>query len=228
MLCYVMLCYVMLCYVMLCVINSTALFSCRPARTSKPIEGANSGSTIQHGSYYVVQKHMWTQVNLSCTCEELTMAQTQNSTKKASSRDLLTCGNGKGIHEKLLLNSKSASLQTARVPRSSVLDRLQGFLPQMAQANESLRRQMDEAPAGFFDIESVEDAEKVIEMDVALVELEDSDSSEEDESSSSSSSSSSEEDSSEEEVQTVTAKTLKLPGDGKRKANIQVLEKKGE
>ncbi|XP_026065798.1 uncharacterized protein C12orf45 homolog [Carassius auratus] len=174
----------------------------------------------------VLEKHMWTQVNLFCTCEELTMAQTQNNVKKASSRDLLTCGNGKGIHEKLLLNSKSASLHTARVPKSSVLDRLQSFLPQIAQANESLRQQMDEAPAGFFDIESVEDAEKVIEMDVALVELEDSDSSEEDELSSSSSSS--EEDSSEEEVQTVTAKTLKLPGDTKRKANIQVLEKESE
>lgn len=133
-----------------------------------------------------------------------------------------------------------------------VLDRLQNFLPQMAQANESLRQQMEEAPAGFFNIESVEDAEKVIEMvrpvsshqqvsknnsislfsmndqmcfalqDVALVELEESDSSEEDEESSSSSS---EEDSSEEELHTVTAKTLKLPGDRKRKANIQVLEK---
>ncbi|KAF4114783.1 uncharacterized protein C12orf45 homolog [Onychostoma macrolepis] len=153
------------------------------------------------------------------------MAQTQNNIKKTSSTDLLACGNGKGIHEKLLLNSKSASVQTERVPRSSVLDRLQSFLPQIAQANESLRQQIDEAPAGFFDIESVEDTEKIIEMDVALVELEDSDSSEEDESSSSSSS---EEDSSEDEVQTVTAKTLKLPGDRKRKANIQVMEKEGE
>ncbi|XP_026083044.1 uncharacterized protein C12orf45 homolog [Carassius auratus] len=150
------------------------------------------------------------------------MAQTQNNIKKTSSRDLLTCGNGKEIHEKLLLNSKSASLQTERLPRSSVLDRLHSFLPQMAQANESLRQQMDEAPAGFFDIESVEDSEKIIEMDVALVELEDSESSEEDESSSSSSS---EEDSSEDEVRTVTAKTLKLPGDRKKKANIQVIKK---
>jgi len=40
----------------------------------------------------------------------------------------------------------------------------------MAQANESLRHQMDEAPAGFFDIECVENAEKVIEM-VRLVTL---------------------------------------------------------
>ncbi|NP_001188341.1 NOP protein chaperone 1 [Danio rerio] len=153
------------------------------------------------------------------------MAQTQYCTKKAtSSKDLLTCGNGKGIHEKLLLNSKGASLKTERVSRSNVLDRLQNFLPQMAQANESLRQQMQEAPAGFFNIETVEDAEKVIEMDVALVELEESDSSEVDEESSSSS----EEDSSEEELQTVTAKTLKLPGDRKRKANIQMLEKEAE
>ncbi|XP_056311087.1 uncharacterized protein C12orf45 homolog [Danio aesculapii] len=151
----------------------------------------------------------------------------QNCTKTTSSKDLLTCGNGKGIHEKLLLNSKGASLKTERVSRSNVLDRLQNFLPQMAQANESLRQQMEEAPAGFFNIESVEDAEKVIEMDVALVELEESDSSEEDEESSSSSSSS-EADSSDEELQTVTAKTLKLPGDRKRKANIQVLDKEGE
>lgn len=45
-----------------------------------------------------------------------------------------------------------------------VLDRLQSFIPQIAQANASLKEQMDEAPAGFFDIESVEDAEKIIEM----------------------------------------------------------------
>lgn len=46
----------------------------------------------------------------------------------------------------------------------SVLDRLQSFLPQMAEANEKLKRQMEEAPAGHFDIESVEEAERVIEM----------------------------------------------------------------
>lgn len=59
-------------------------------------------------------------------------------------------------------------------------------------------------------------------QDVALVELEDS-SEEEDESSSSSSS---EEDSPEEE-DVVTAIKLKLPGEQKRKANIQELEKEG-
>lgn len=45
-----------------------------------------------------------------------------------------------------------------------VLDRLQNFIPQLAKANETLKQQIEDAPAGFFDIESVEDAEKVIEM----------------------------------------------------------------
>ncbi|XP_051544537.1 uncharacterized protein C12orf45 homolog isoform X2 [Myxocyprinus asiaticus] len=162
-----------------------------------------------------------------CSHEYLNMAQTQSNIKKTSSRDLISCGTEKGIHEKLLLKSKSApSLQTQRVPRTSVLDRLHSFIPQIAQANESLRHQMEEAPAGYFDIESVEDAEKVIEMDVALVELENSDSSDEDDSSSSTSSE--EEDSSEEDVTTVTVENLKLPGDRKRKANIQVLDKESE
>lgn len=47
---------------------------------------------------------------------------------------------------------------------ASVLERLQSFLPQMAMANEKLQQQMDEAPAGHFDIESVGEAERVIEM----------------------------------------------------------------
>lgn len=46
----------------------------------------------------------------------------------------------------------------------SVLDRLQCFLPQMALANETLKQQMENLPTGHFDIESVEEAEKVIEM----------------------------------------------------------------
>lgn len=47
---------------------------------------------------------------------------------------------------------------------ATVLERLQSFLPQMAEANEKLKHQMEEAPAGCFDIESVEEAERVIEM----------------------------------------------------------------
>lgn len=46
----------------------------------------------------------------------------------------------------------------------SVLERLQNFLPQMAEANEKLKQQMEEAPAGRFNIENVEEAQRVIEM----------------------------------------------------------------
>ncbi len=45
-----------------------------------------------------------------------------------------------------------------------VLQRLQNFLPQMAEANEKLKQQMAEAPAGSFDIESIDEAKRVIEM----------------------------------------------------------------
>lgn len=46
----------------------------------------------------------------------------------------------------------------------SVVARLQSFLPQMAEANERLKKQMEESPAGSFNIENVEEADRVIEM----------------------------------------------------------------
>ncbi|TNN40469.1 putative protein C12orf45 [Liparis tanakae] len=130
--------------------------------------------------------------------------------KKTSSRALLSCGNGEGLSEKLLLKPKAATaLQTERVPRSSVLERLQSFLPQMAEANEKLKQQMADAPAGHFDIESVEGDERVIEM--AEDEEETSDSEEESVSGE------------------VTEQNLVLPGDkGKKKAIIQVLHEQDE
>lgn len=51
-----------------------------------------------------------------------------------------------------------------RFVMSWVLERLQNFLPQMAEANEKLRQQMEKAPDGYFDIERVEEAQRVIEM----------------------------------------------------------------
>ncbi|XP_031725739.1 LOW QUALITY PROTEIN: NOP protein chaperone 1 [Anarrhichthys ocellatus] len=145
--------------------------------------------------------------------------------KKTSSQALLSCGNGEGLSEKLLLKPKAGrSLQTERVPRSSVLERLQSFLPQMAKANEKLKQQMADAPAGHFDIESVGGAESVIEMDVALVELSGSDGNSEEETSDS------EEESDSPEGSEVTEQNLVLPGDKgkKKKANIQVLHQQGE
>nr|XP_046234703.1 uncharacterized protein C12orf45 homolog [Scatophagus argus] len=148
--------------------------------------------------------------------------------KKTSSQALLSCGNGGGLSEKLLLKPKAgSSLQTERVPRSSVLDRLQSFLPQMAEANEKLKQQIEKAPAGCFDIENVEEAQRVIEMDVALVELSGSDSDSEDVEEASDS----EEDSDSDEESEITEQSLKLPGDKgkkKKKANIQVVSQQGE
>lgn len=45
-----------------------------------------------------------------------------------------------------------------------MLERLQTFLPQMAEANQKLKERMEEAPAGHFDIERVDEAQRVIEM----------------------------------------------------------------
>lgn len=102
-----------------------------------------------------------------------------------ASRELLAAGRRPGLEETLLISSKRSSkkattLQTVRMPRSNVLDRVQSFLPQMAHANDELRRKMVTAPAHQFDIESLDDTtEKVIEMNVAVVELSGSDTDEE-------------------------------------------------
>lgn len=125
-----------------------------------------------------------------------------------------------------------------------VLERLQNFLPQMAEANQKLKEQMEEAPAGHFDIERVDEAQRVIEMvggaclissdvmshlvspglllcqDVALVELSgsESDFGREEESSTSEDESDSDEE------------NLRLPRDRgkKQKANIQVVTEQAE
>uniref|UniRef100_A0A8C0FT78 Uncharacterized protein n=1 Tax=Bubo bubo TaxID=30461 RepID=A0A8C0FT78_BUBBB len=56
----------------------------------------------------------------------------------------------------------------------------QSFLPQMAHANDELRRKMVTAPAHQFDIENLDSTtEKVIEMVNAYFELSDSDTDEE-------------------------------------------------
>ncbi|RXM34723.1 WASH complex subunit 7 [Acipenser ruthenus] len=174
--------------------------------------------------------------------------ETAQKQQKTISKELLSVGNGGGIHDKLLLNSKRSSKnvtspQIAKVPRSGgegtvhfcvpVLDRLQSFLPQMAQANERLELQMEESPAGQFDIENIEGNHgKIIEMDVALVELDDSDGCETEESESEDESSQSEEDEQGEEEyggSDMREDQLKLPGIRvKRTGKIEVLESMNE
>uniref|UniRef100_A0A8D0L375 Uncharacterized protein n=1 Tax=Sphenodon punctatus TaxID=8508 RepID=A0A8D0L375_SPHPU len=140
------------------------------------------------------------------------------------SRELLSVGSGGGIRDALLINSKrapekAASLQTVRVPRSNILDRVQSFLPQMAHANDELRREMATAQSQQFDIENLDSAlEKVIEMNVALVELSGSETEEE---TSEDSSDSDEDDSANEEL---SIDNLKLPIQKREKGKIEILD----
>lgn len=62
-----------------------------------------------------------------------------------------------------------------------MLDQVQAFLPQMAQANEKLRKEMAVAPAGHFNIENIDETSgNIIQMDVALFEMNQSEDSKED------------------------------------------------
>ncbi|KAM6896010.1 NOP protein chaperone 1 isoform 4-T4 [Lycodopsis pacificus] len=128
------------------------------------------------------------------------------------------------LHQQVSLRSFSSSQRPADPCRRRESRGAASFLPQMAEANEKLKQQMADAPAGHFDIESVGGAESVIEMDLALVELSGSDGDSEGETSDS------EEESDSAEGSEVTEQNLVLPGDKgkKKKANIQVLHQQGE
>ncbi|XP_075013291.1 NOP protein chaperone 1 isoform X1 [Calonectris borealis] len=106
--------------------------------------------------------------------------------------------------------------------RERVLDRVQSFLPQMAHANDELRRKMVTAPAHQFDIENLDSAtEKVIEMNVAVVELSDSDTDEE--------ILTSEDDSESEDdciTDEVTIDNIKFPKQKGEKGKIEILDSK--
>ncbi|KAJ6659016.1 hypothetical protein lerEdw1_019653 [Lerista edwardsae] len=104
----------------------------------------------------------------------------------------------------------------------SVLDRVQNFLPQMAEANDELRRGMESIPVTEFDIEHVDDSvENVIEMNVALVELSGSDTEEEDAISEDDSDC---EDSS--ECDEVTVDNIKFPKPQGEEGRIEILDSK--
>ncbi|ELW71606.1 uncharacterized protein C12orf45 homolog [Tupaia chinensis] len=152
------------------------------------------------------------------------------------SQELLTAGSdGRGgIWDKLLINSKPSSrktstLQTVRIERSPLLDQVQTFLPQMAQANEKLRKEMAAAPPGSFNIENIDGTlGKVVQMDVALFEMNQSDSKEEDSSEESSQDSSEDSSESEDEDDSiageVTIDNIKLPNSQGGKGKIEVLD----
>ncbi|XP_012628198.2 NOP protein chaperone 1 [Microcebus murinus] len=152
------------------------------------------------------------------------------------SKELLTAGTDVrgGIWDRLLINSqpnsrKTSALQTVRIERSPLLDKIQTFLPQMAQANEKLRKEMAAAPPGHFNIENIDGTlGKVIQMDVALFEMNQSDSKEEDrseESSQDSSENSSESEDEEDSIsREVTVDNIKFPNSEGGKGKIEVLD----
>ncbi|XP_059997886.1 NOP protein chaperone 1-like [Lagenorhynchus albirostris] len=116
--------------------------------------------------------------------------------------------------------------------RSPLLDQVQSFLPQMAQANEKLRKEMAAAPPAHFNIENIDETlRKVMQMDVALFEMNQSDSKEDDSSQENSQDSS--EDSSEFEDEDdstssegeVTIDTIKLPHSEDGKGKIEFLDR---
>ncbi|XP_042549129.1 NOP protein chaperone 1 [Dipodomys spectabilis] len=161
---------------------------------------------------------------------------TQGCSRASVSKELLTAGSegGGGILNRLLINSKpdprkTSTLKTVRIERSPLLDQVQTFLPQMAQANEKLQKEMAVAPPGRFNIENIDGTlENVIQMDVALFEMNQSDSKEEDSSEESSEDTSEDSSESEDEENSapceVTIDTIKLPNSGGGIGKIEVLD----
>ncbi|XP_055973672.1 NOP protein chaperone 1 [Sorex fumeus] len=146
------------------------------------------------------------------------------------SQELLTAGSGgAGIWDKLLINSKpksekNSTLQTVRIERSPLLDQVQSFLPQMAKANEKLRKDMTTAPPDHFNIEKIDGTlGKVIQMDVALFEMS-PDSKEEDSSEENSLDSSESEDEEDAPSPEVTIDNIKLPQSHCGKGKIEILD----
>ncbi|KAM4837532.1 NOP protein chaperone 1 [Urocitellus parryii] len=173
---------------------------------------------------------------LSASPSSSCSSSTRNCSGASVSSELLTAGShGRGgIWDRLLINSKpnsrkASTLQTVRIERSPLLDQVQNFLPQMAQANEKLRKEMAAAPPGRFNIESLDGTlGKVIQMDVALFEMDHSDSKEMDSSEESSQESSEDSSESEDEDDSispeVTIDNIKLPNSEGGKGKIEVLD----
>ncbi|XP_038171038.1 uncharacterized protein C12orf45 homolog [Arvicola amphibius] len=151
------------------------------------------------------------------------------------SRELLNAGSAgsRGIWDQLLISSKphpkkTSTVKTVRMQRSPLLDQVQAFLPQLAQANEKLRKEMAAAPADRFNIENTQGTSgNIIQMDVALFEMNRSDSKEEDSSEESSPDGSTDGSESEDEDCTpseVTVDNIKLPSAGGGRGKIEVLD----
>ncbi|XP_036155622.1 uncharacterized protein C12orf45 homolog [Myotis myotis] len=165
-------------------------------------------------------------------CSPSSSSSPQDGSGVSVSQELLTAGSGGrgGIWDRLLINPKpnsrkNSSLQTVRIERSPLLDQVQTFLPQMAQANEKLRKEMAAAPPGHFNIENIDETlGNIIQMDVALFEMNQSDSKDEDSSEENSQDSSESEDEDDSSSSEVTVDNIKLPHSEDGKGKIEVLD----
>lgn len=102
-----------------------------------------------------------------------------NSPKKTTSKDLLYV-NPNRINKDLIVNKPSnnnnitafpTKPKTFKMPTSSILDRVKNFLPEMESANQRLS-QVTQEEKEEMNIENVENDDKVIEMNINLVEPE--------------------------------------------------------
>lgn len=94
-------------------------------------------------------------------------------TKKTSSKDLLYVQPNRINKDLFITNnrkiSKPASQSTFKIEQSSILDRVKCFLPKMATANDELSKISPEEKENI-NIENVLDEDKVIEMNIAMVD----------------------------------------------------------
>ena len=105
------------------------------------------------------------------------MAASTDTKKTTTSKELLYVQPNK-IHKDLLIANISkhpsqfkddTSRQTFKMENSSILDRVKGFIPKIATANEELSSITPEEKENF-NIENISNNDNVIEMNIAMVD----------------------------------------------------------
>lgn len=74
------------------------------------------------------------------------------------------------LHQnKVTINDEEVPPKIKRVVPSSVLSRVKNFLPKMNEANETLQKDIESGKIEEYNLENVNNCEKVIEMDLSVV-----------------------------------------------------------
>ncbi|KXJ20053.1 uncharacterized protein C12orf45 homolog [Exaiptasia diaphana] len=97
------------------------------------------------------------------------------SSIKPNSKDLMDFPMmSASLRSKLMLSEQTRKSKgppkTFKVGKSSVLDRVQTFLPLMAEADQKLKEDLQSLPSGSLNIENVKEDQEHVEMSLALVE----------------------------------------------------------